>query len=76
MDQRCLYQKRRWRELYDRWRHALLPKLMPDVLLLADNVLSHPAEIAGYVQALETLPDFERVVVPVGKGLSVAYRRC
>lgn len=54
--------------------HALLPKLTPDVLLLADNVLSHPGEIASYLQALEALPDFERVVVPVGKGLSVAYR--
>ena len=52
----------------------LLPKLTPDVLLLADNVLSHPGEIAGYLQALETLPDFERVIVPIGKGLSVAYR--
>lgn len=47
---------------------------MSDVLLLADNVLSRPAEIAGYVQALEALPDYERVVVPIGKGLSVAYR--
>jgi predicted O-methyltransferase YrrM len=54
--------------------HALLPKLAPDVFLLADNVLSHPDEIAGYLQALEALPDFESVVVPVGKGLSVAYR--
>jgi len=54
--------------------HALLPKLTPDVLLLADNALSHPDEIAGYLRALEALPDFERVVVPAGKGLSVAYR--
>lgn len=53
---------------------ALLPKLTPDVLLLADNALSHPNEIAGYLQALEALPGFERVIVPVGKGLSVAYR--
>lgn len=54
--------------------HALLPKLTPDVLLLADNALSHPGEIASYLQALAALPDFERVVAPVGKGLSVAYR--
>lgn len=54
--------------------HALLPKLTTDVLLLADNALSHPGEIAGYLQALEALPAFERVIVPVGKGLSVAYR--
>ncbi len=53
---------------------ALLPKLTPDVLLLADNALSHPDEIADYLQALAALPAFERVVVPTGKGLSVAYR--
>ncbi|HJT55933.1 MAG TPA: class I SAM-dependent methyltransferase [Ktedonobacteraceae bacterium] len=52
----------------------LLPKLAPDVLLLADNVLSHPDEIAGYLKALEALPQFERVILPIGKGLSVAYR--
>ena len=52
----------------------LVPKLTPDVLLLADNVLSHPMEIAGYLKALEALPDFDRVVLPVGKGLSLAYR--
>lgn len=53
----------------------LLPKLTADALLLADNVLSHPAEIAGYLAAVEALPDFEHAVIPVGKGLSVAYRR-
>ena len=52
----------------------LMSKLLPDVLLLADNALSHPTEIAAYLRALEALPDFERVVLPVGKGLSVAYR--
>lgn len=52
----------------------LAPKLSPDVLILADNVISHPDEIAGYLSALDALPDFARVVVPVGKGLSVAYR--
>ena len=52
----------------------LLPKLTPDALLLADNVPSHPNEIAGYLEALEALPQFERVVLPVGKGLSIAYR--
>jgi len=52
----------------------LVPKLAPDVLILADNALSHPDEIAGYLAALETLPQFDRVLVPIGKGLSVAYR--
>lgn len=52
----------------------LLPKLAPDVLLLADNALSHPEEIAGYLAAVTALPGVEHLVVPVGKGLSVAYR--
>ena len=44
------------------------------MLLLADNVLSHSDEIVGHLRALEALPDFERTVVPVGVGLSVAHR--
>ncbi|HZU01222.1 MAG TPA: class I SAM-dependent methyltransferase [Ktedonobacteraceae bacterium] len=52
----------------------LVPKLAPDAFILADNVLSHPDEIAGYLAALEALSEFDRVVVPIGKGLSVAYR--
>jgi predicted O-methyltransferase YrrM len=53
---------------------VLLPKLAPRALLLADNVLSHPEEIAGYLEAVMKLEEFEHVVVPIGKGLSVAYR--
>ena len=53
---------------------VLLPKLTPSVLLLADNVHSHPEEIAGYLDAVKRLEGFDHIVVPVGKGLSVAYR--
>lgn len=53
---------------------VLMPKLSPSVLLLADNVHSHPDEIAGYIEAVRKLENFEHVVVPIGKGLSVAYR--
>ena len=52
----------------------LLPKLAGDVLLLADNALSHPEEIAGYVAGFDGLPEFTTMIVPVGKGLHVAYR--
>jgi predicted O-methyltransferase YrrM len=52
----------------------LLPKLTGDVLLCADNVQSHPDEIAGYLQAIAALPDFEHMIIAVGKGLSLAYR--
>jgi predicted O-methyltransferase YrrM len=53
---------------------SLMPKLASNVLLLADNVLSHPTEIAVYLRSLEVLPQFDRMIVPIGKGLSVAYR--
>jgi predicted O-methyltransferase YrrM len=52
----------------------LLPKLAADTMLLADNVLSHPEEISGYLKAVGGLDGFDRLVLPVGKGLSVAYR--
>jgi predicted O-methyltransferase YrrM len=52
----------------------LLPKLEPDVLLLADNVLSHPEEVEAYIAAVEQLLGFVSITVPVGKGLHIAYR--
>jgi predicted O-methyltransferase YrrM len=52
----------------------LLPKLASKVLLIADNVLSHPEEIAEYLKAISNRSDFEHTTVPVGKGLSIAYR--
>jgi predicted O-methyltransferase YrrM len=51
----------------------LLPKLSPGALVLHDNALSHPDEIAGYLAALRARPDLDHVLVPVGKGLSLAY---
>jgi predicted O-methyltransferase YrrM len=52
----------------------LVPKLAAAVLLLADNALSHPAEIAGYLSEVASLEGFEHMVLPLGKGLSLAYR--
>ncbi len=51
-----------------------LPKLAPKALVIADNVLSHPDEIAGYLKLISSLADFQHTIVPVGKGLSIAYR--
>ena len=52
----------------------LIAKLTSDALVLADNVLSHPQEIAEYLATLDTLQLFDTLVIPIGKGLSVAYR--
>jgi len=51
----------------------LLPKLSLPALLLADNATSHPDQIAGYVARVEAIDGISHTIIPVGKGLSVAY---
>lgn len=51
----------------------LLPKLAPPALILADNALSHPTEIAAYLGMVKSLKQLQHVLIPVGKGLSVAF---
>jgi predicted O-methyltransferase YrrM len=52
----------------------LLPKLAPKAVVIADNVFSHPEEIADYLKLISSLAAFQHTTVPVGKGLSIAYR--
>src|SRR5580704_4625055 len=52
----------------------LLPKLTQKVLVVADNVLSHPEEIAEYLKLIQSRSDFQHTIVPVGKGLNIAFR--
>ena len=51
----------------------LLPKLTRPGLLLADNALSHPEEIAAYLAKVHEILGAQTNIVPVGKGLSVTY---
>ena len=51
----------------------LLPKLSRPALLLADNALSHPDQIAAHLDRVSGLPYVSHVILPVGKGLSVAH---
>lgn len=53
---------------------VLLPKLSPVALILADNILSHAAEVAAYLSIVEHLPNVISTVVPIGKGLSIVHR--
>ena len=52
----------------------LLPKLTDDAIVVADNVVSHEHDMAAYLSIVNTEAAFDHVIVPVGKGLSVAYR--
>ena len=53
----------------------LLPGLSADVILLCDNVLSHPADVADYVSTVDRLADFSAIKVPIGKDLHIGYRQ-
>lgn len=53
---------------------ALLEKILtPDALLLCDNVLSHPAEVAEYLRIVGERKNTIGLTVPIGKGLHVAW---
>ena len=52
---------------------VLLPKLSLPTLLLADNAISHPDQIAAYLARIADLEHVSHTIIPVGKGLSVAY---
>jgi predicted O-methyltransferase YrrM len=51
----------------------LLPKLSRPALSLADNALSHPEQIRDYLLRVDELPGIAHIVIPIGKGLSVAH---
>jgi predicted O-methyltransferase YrrM len=62
------------RRMFPEIVHIVLPKLAPKALVIADNVLSHPEEIAEYLKLISSLTEFQHAIVPVGKGLSIAFR--
>ena len=47
-------------------------RLEPGGLVVADNVLSHPDELGGYVEARQTDPDLLSVTVPLDRGLELS----
>jgi predicted O-methyltransferase YrrM len=62
------------RKMFPAVMRILFPKIAPKALVIADNVLSHPEDIAEYLKLISSLADFQHTIVPVGKGLSIAYR--
>jgi predicted O-methyltransferase YrrM len=56
------------------WPHPVRV-LRPGGVLAIDNVLSHPAEVAGVLGLIAADPDLVAGTVAVGKGLHLAWRR-
>ena len=59
---------------YATYLELALPKLLPGGLLIADNVVSHAAELEDYVGRVKSHPELFSVTVPVGNGEEISYK--
>ena len=60
-----------WKPDYERLFSLARSKVDPGAVVVADNVVSHAEELAGYVAARQSDPGLVSVTVPVGNGLEV-----
>lgn len=59
---------------YVTYFELLLPKMLPNGLIVADNVISHARELEAYLARVKSHPLYESVTVPVGMGLEISRR--
>jgi caffeoyl-CoA O-methyltransferase len=59
-----------YQECYDR----VIPRLAPGGFFVADNVISHQAELEGFVERALRDERVDALVAPIGKGLLVCRR--
>ena len=67
-----------WKELYTPCFELLMPRLAPNELIVADNMLSPPhflEHAARYRQAVAATGEFDTVVLPIGDGIALSQRR-
>jgi predicted O-methyltransferase YrrM len=62
------------RESYLTYLEAVLPMMPAQAVLVADNAVSHPGELADYLGRVKSHPDLFSVTVPVGKGEEVSLK--
>ncbi|PYM55463.1 MAG: methyltransferase [Candidatus Rokuibacteriota bacterium] len=62
------------RPSYRTYLELLVPQLVPGGLLIADNVVSHRAELAEYLARVKAHPELVAVTVPIGKGEEIAVK--
>ncbi len=63
------------KELYvDAW-HRFKDHVRPGGVVVADNLLSHAEDLQGYRDAVLADPRYQTVMIPIGLGLEVSYRR-
>ncbi|MEE4255354.1 MAG: O-methyltransferase [Desulfuromusa sp.] len=62
------------RSEYSSWWSDIKRVIRPGGLLVVDNAISQPDEIAPFISLIESDPDFTTSLVPVGKGEYLATR--
>jgi predicted O-methyltransferase YrrM len=62
------------RSSYRTYLELAVPKLVPGGLLVADNVVSHRAELEDFLGRVKAHPQLLSVTVPVGKGEEIAVK--
>jgi predicted O-methyltransferase YrrM len=66
-----------WKELYVPCFDALYPKLAPNGVIVADNMLFpevYRADAAVYRTAVRSKPDMQAVLLPIGQGIDISCR--
>jgi predicted O-methyltransferase YrrM len=63
------------RASYATYLELVVPKLAPGGLLVADNVVSHAAELAPYLGQVKSRLDLFSVTVPVGNGEEITWKK-
>ncbi len=63
------------KELYLEFLQPLVDLLRPGGVLVADNLLSHPEDLAPFREAAESHPELECVLVPIPRGELVCRKR-
>lgn len=62
-----------WKDLYVPCLEAVLPKLNPDAIIVADNMITPGGpNVKLYAEAVRATPQLRSVLLPVGAGLEIS----
>jgi caffeoyl-CoA O-methyltransferase len=63
------------KEIYGSCYEAIVPRLVPGALLVADNAISRQADLQPVIDAALSDPRVDALVVPIGTGELVCRKR-
>jgi caffeoyl-CoA O-methyltransferase len=63
------------KEVYEACYEAIVPKLVPGGILIADNAVSHEEDLSGMIERALDDPRVDAMIVPIGTGELVCRKR-